>query len=389
MTRKEFIQMCGIFGIGMPVLNSCNSAFQAISLKPSEKVIIIGAGAAGLTAAYLLNQRGIEVQVLEAQSIFGGRMKRTNDFVDFPIPLGAEWLHVNNSIFDEIINDPSVKIDINTKPYNYEQDIAWKDGVEISLKKLGFTIEQKFINSSWFDFFDQYVVPSIKTKIRYSEVVTSIDYARDKVKVQTKAAQYDGDRVIVTVPLAILQEKMIQFIPELPAEKQKAIDSVTVWGGCKAFIEFSDKFYPTAVAFGSPSKESGHKLYYDAAYGQESTKNVLGVIAVGPSADPYLERSHTGLIEYVLADLDEVFEGKASPSYVKHVFQNWNEETYAKGAYVQYFERIKDLRTLGKSVGDRLHFAGDAYTKGIDFSSVQAAVKSAKSLVEDLMVEKE
>jgi monoamine oxidase len=40
-----------------------------------------------------LNQRGIQVQILEALSVFGGRMKRVTDFADFPIPTGAEWLH--------------------------------------------------------------------------------------------------------------------------------------------------------------------------------------------------------------------------------------------------------------------------------------------------------
>jgi monoamine oxidase len=56
-------------------------------------VIVVGAGAVGLSAAYLLNQRGIQVQILEALSVFGGRMKRVTDFADFPIPTGAEWLH--------------------------------------------------------------------------------------------------------------------------------------------------------------------------------------------------------------------------------------------------------------------------------------------------------
>ena len=101
MTRKEFIKMCGLLGIGLPMntaFNSCNSDDNPID--QNEKVIIIGAGAGGLTAGYLLKQRGIEFEILEASSNHGGRMKRTKDFADFPIPLGGEWLHVEKRCFE-------------------------------------------------------------------------------------------------------------------------------------------------------------------------------------------------------------------------------------------------------------------------------------------------
>ena len=93
MTRKEFIKMCSLLGVGIPLqttFSSCDD--DATTVNGNDKIIIIGAGAAGLTAGYLLNQRGIEFEILEASSVYGGRMKRTNDFAEFPIPLGGEWL---------------------------------------------------------------------------------------------------------------------------------------------------------------------------------------------------------------------------------------------------------------------------------------------------------
>lgn len=39
-----------------------------------EKVIVIGAGIAGLTAAYYLRKQGMDVEVLESSSRVGGRM---------------------------------------------------------------------------------------------------------------------------------------------------------------------------------------------------------------------------------------------------------------------------------------------------------------------------
>ena len=69
MTRKEFMKMSSLLGIGLPLsttLRSCNSD-DALS-NQIEKVIIIGAGAGGLTAGHLLSQRGINFEILEASS---------------------------------------------------------------------------------------------------------------------------------------------------------------------------------------------------------------------------------------------------------------------------------------------------------------------------------
>lgn len=385
MERKEFIKMCGIFGIGLPILNSCNLFANSSNLKQTDKVLIIGAGAAGLSAAHLLNQKGIQVEILEASSNYGGRMKRTTEFADFPIPTGAEWLHTKRSVLSEIVNDKSVQIQTVTKTYDTEKEYALIDGKKDELKTLGFTIDQKFINSTWFDFFDQYIVPSIKDKIIFNQIVKSINYSNQKIVVKTNDKEYTADRVILSVPVKILQNNEIEFTPKLPTKKAEIINNITVWDGCKAFIEFSEKFYPAATGFNSIHENQGHKLFYDASYGQNTKQNILGIFAVGPVSKPYLERKGEDLKNYLLTELDKVYEGQATPNYKKHIFQNWTEEPFAKGAYVHYFESWKNIRTLGKSVDDKLLFAGDAYTNGSEWSSVHAAANSAKRVVEKLI----
>ncbi|TYA70001.1 flavin monoamine oxidase family protein [Seonamhaeicola marinus] len=387
MTRKEFVKICGILGIGLPLQSTfaaCSETSDSSEASNINKVIIVGAGPAGLTSAYLLNQQGIEVQVLEANSYYGGRTKRNTNFANFPIPLGAEWLHVERGVFDEIVNDANIQVETKTTPYNQSTDFGLFEGMQIRPQDIGFTIDQKFISSSWLDFFEEYIVPSIESKIAYNKVVQSVNYSANQVEVKTVTEIYTADKVIVTVPVKMLQNGAITFTPELPNDKVNAINNVTVWDGCKAFIEFKEKFYPTFIGYDIMPESAGQKLYYDASYGQNTTQHILGLFAVGTGTLPYVNLLDTDLIDFILNELDAIFNGKASANYVKHTFQNWNKEPYANGAYINDEENWKLIRTLGTSVNGKLFFAGDAYTNGEDWSSVHAAARSAKRAVREM-----
>jgi len=61
------------------------------------RAIVIGAGAAGLQIANLLQDKGFEVVILEASDRIGGRIRSTRTFADFAIELGAEEVHGENS----------------------------------------------------------------------------------------------------------------------------------------------------------------------------------------------------------------------------------------------------------------------------------------------------
>jgi len=58
----------------------------------ARKVIVVGAGAAGLGAARALVDAGVEVVVLEARDRIGGRIW-TNRDLGAPVDLGASWIH--------------------------------------------------------------------------------------------------------------------------------------------------------------------------------------------------------------------------------------------------------------------------------------------------------
>src|SRR5215475_8064292 len=57
-----------------------------------ERVLVIGAGMAGLVAARLLHDSGFNVTLLEARNRLGGRTW-TDNSLGAPLDLGGSWVH--------------------------------------------------------------------------------------------------------------------------------------------------------------------------------------------------------------------------------------------------------------------------------------------------------
>ncbi len=83
MKRRDFIKNSAIAGAALSVFpkNILASKPESIKLKNTpKKVIVIGAGLAGLAAAYELRQTGHDVTILEAQTRVGGRVSTLRDY---------------------------------------------------------------------------------------------------------------------------------------------------------------------------------------------------------------------------------------------------------------------------------------------------------------------
>ncbi|MFT5723232.1 MAG: monoamine oxidase [Bacteroidia bacterium] len=365
MNRKDFLKMCAILGIGVPAqaaLFGCNKDAH-LSSDFDGKVIIIGGGPGGLSAAYFLHQYGVEFELLEATSQIGGRMKINKYFADFPIPLGAEWLETDVGVLKEMVNDASVQVDVKT---------------------VSDDPDYKFVNSSWFNFFETYIIPSITDKIKYDTVVESIDYESDKIIVKSKTDEHIADAVIVAVPLKVLQDGDIQFSPALPSEKTKAIGAADIWDGFKAFFEFKENFYGDGHEFDITPKSDGEQIYYNAAHGQKTDKNILGLFVVGKPVELYNSKSGDVLRDYILQELDGLYNNKATTNYMQHIVQDWSKEPYVRSGYLSDHEDWKLVKKLGTSVSNKIYFAGGAYTDGEDWVSVHVAAQSAKTAVEEI-----
>ncbi len=88
-------------GYALPAfLTSCDTQDKLFeNITYTGKVIIVGAGAAGLHAAYILHQNGVDVQVLEATNLVGGRIRKLEQFTGYPLELGADHVKGIRSVF--------------------------------------------------------------------------------------------------------------------------------------------------------------------------------------------------------------------------------------------------------------------------------------------------
>jgi monoamine oxidase len=74
-----------------------------------SKIIVIGAGAAGLAAARALHDVGVDVQVIEARNRIGGRVFTVTDpSTQKPIELGAEFIHGQAPELQQLLDDASL-----------------------------------------------------------------------------------------------------------------------------------------------------------------------------------------------------------------------------------------------------------------------------------------
>ena len=92
MAKDGDIATVAVAVLAVYALSLCNPASAAACDNADAKVLILGAGMAGVTAAYSLQQNGTsDFIILEAQDRMGGRM-RTDMFAGIRVNVGATWM---------------------------------------------------------------------------------------------------------------------------------------------------------------------------------------------------------------------------------------------------------------------------------------------------------
>ncbi|HKO81954.1 MAG TPA: FAD-dependent oxidoreductase, partial [Chitinophagaceae bacterium] len=136
-SRREFIKQSALAGAGVIV---ASSSFGNFFIGKKPKVIIIGAGFAGLSAAYYLHKKKIDFLILEARNRISGRVfSHTIDPQEsLVIELGAEWVGNSHTRLQNLCNEFGLELQDNqfeshliyqgkyykSKEWDYSED--WK-----------------------------------------------------------------------------------------------------------------------------------------------------------------------------------------------------------------------------------------------------------------------
>lgn len=331
-------------------------------------VLIVGAGPAGLAAAKVMAENGVRYTVLEATDRLGGRLKKDTTLADFPIDLGAEWIHSNPVVLNRMKGKPGDEVEEDLIPYRLESSSTW-DGEELRPltdrfmnRYYEFMPESKFKFSTWYDFVMENIGDEVAENVLFKSVVSRVDWTGESVEVVTTDGQrHTADKVILAVPVGVLQKGAIEFNPPLDMVRAEALQRIEFLTGFKMFLRFEECFYPNVVACKVPS---GEKVFYDVAFKKEASSHVLALLVQGEIANNYFELgSKESMVRAVLDELDVMFDGEASKQYTgEWRLENWGQAPHIEGTWTSaYRERSRDLKTIRKPLGNRVFFAGEIF----------------------------
>ncbi|MEM6386434.1 MAG: NAD(P)/FAD-dependent oxidoreductase [Pseudomonadota bacterium] len=354
-----------------------------------QRVAVIGAGAAGLTAAYHLEKTGITTQVLEAGPAWGGRVKRLSGFADVPLDLGAEWIHGAPTLLGRIVGVGETDLGVQTIDYAPQTFQFWHKGRLKSFNALRHAYEEvKFRDTTWYGFFEKHVLPAIGEKIAFNAAVSEISSEGAGVSIRlTDGRTVEADKAIVTVPLSVLQRGQITFADDLSPRDLRELRHIDFGSGFKVFLKFDERFYPDILLEGSRmsilADTWASKIYYDAALGKPTGQNLFGLFTVSDGPLPRAEMDDRSLMEDILTELTDIFGDVVRRTFVGGVVQNWSQEPHIRGSYSMTNNSDLAIDDILIPVAGRVFFAGEALGDEAQ-STVHGAAFSAIKAVDQL-----
>lgn len=85
--RRTFLHLAGL------ILAGAVTRKHAMAAAAKPRVVIVGAGMAGIAAAHALTKQGYEPMLLEGRDRIGGRVWTSAAWQGMPVDLGASWIH--------------------------------------------------------------------------------------------------------------------------------------------------------------------------------------------------------------------------------------------------------------------------------------------------------
>jgi monoamine oxidase len=417
------------------------------------RVIVIGAGVSGLTAARELVAAGVDVAVLEARDRVGGRTW-TADVAGAPVDLGGSWIHgpfgnplaaearraglswANDGVWGTGLTvyiegegwvptdvattlvavqhdfDPAEAAEALDPAASYSDAAEWfvadrrLTGRQADVARFGIEWLEAALNIGGLP--DRVSVPGTAgyevhgggnvmvtggyitlvehlaagLEIRLDEPVVSVDHGDGGCAVTTAAGIHHGDRVVVTVPLTVVQRRAIEFRPGIP-NHEAAADRLSMANLEKVVFRFDHRFWPeSARRMTFVSDDHRFPTWIDTTH---HAGHPTLIAFYNPLATPgMLGRS---LDERAAAALDVLRTMiPDAPDPIAVHLTDWTNDPLANGSYsyVPIGGSPADMRQLGQPGSGSLYFAGE-HTVATSFGTVHGAYESGRRVAADVL----
>lgn len=405
------------------------------------EVAVVGGGAAGLAAARRLSRANVGCLILEARSRLGGRAWTLPGPSDSALDLGCGWLHsADRNPWVAIAQEQHRTIDKTPPPWRrrslaygfpeggqrefleaqekfYERvsDRAQKEP-DVSaaalfepgcrwnqlINAVGTYIsgaELENVSTRDFDNFDDTGV-NWRIVEGYGATITAcrgslpvalgcavlaIDHSGKRLKIETTQGRITADRVIVTMPSAIIAHVEDLFVPRLP-EKTRAAEGLPLGLTNKLFmsLEGADEFEEDSRLFGATDR-TATAAYHLRPFGRPQIEAFFG----GRLAAELEAAGENAFFNFAVSELAGVLGNAFAKRVTPICIHRWGTDPFSRGSYSYARPGMTDCRTkLAAPVDERLFFAGEACSPH-DFSTAHGAWITGVAAAEQLVAARE
>ena len=404
--------------------------------------IIIGAGAAGISAARALREAGQKILCLEASPHIGGRARTDRDIFGVPFDLGAHWLHsghinklktIGQEMGLDIYKTPETAITIGLE----DDDDLWDPVEEVferGIEKLTSTSDAnvdfalaEFFEAhgpwaqtikmmtglsmardldqislrdlaSWAEGEDWFCREGFGTiisnlardlPIRCNVPVTEIIAHPGHVSVTTSEGPLTARKVIVTVSVGVLSADVIRFDPPLDTERRRALDHITMGDYHHTALMFAPEAIPLEADSWLTYRIDAEKNGIPQGGGFLCNAGGTGLcnLETGGSFSRDLQDAPPEeAIGFALDTLVDQFGSDLRKHFIKGYVPRWRHEPFVRGSYSGAMPGGSAYReALCQPHADHVLFAGEAMSRGQQASVNGAYMEGQRAATEALL----
>ncbi|HAO15588.1 MAG TPA: hypothetical protein DDE71_08530 [Tenacibaculum sp.] len=353
-----------------------------------KDVIVIGGGLAGLTTAHLLKDQNLKVQILEANTQLGGRIKTVKSASGYGLEMGATWVF-NDPFLKQLIQSLNIEL--------YPQYITGKGFYEMNFmdKTQVFDVRQMMGGQEYHKVAGgtYEIIKSLEKligtqNIELNSKVTTIQDNDDHIEIITSDKKtFKTKNVVITIPPRLLAST-IKFSPDL-SEKSKQIRLKThTWmaDSVKFSIEYKEPFWRTKGLAGYGISNIGIvREFQDHVNKKGNLYGLVGFLNLSPSQLNWSEEERKN---QVIKDLSRLL-GNEAENYASYkdtiwAIENMNQELTNINEGLYAHQNNGDREITSPEMGQKLFFAG-AETSTVNPGYMEGAVKSAYRVTKEII----